>query len=157
MLVGLWRTVVSLLGGFPALRDAAGTKGESWVVLAGCGGLLRAYRNWQLMIALSLSLHCFAYLHLLLFCILCFWQLELRTTWTFTKTGYKDLGTAGINRAQRSRRYGVPICEEQAEGRAGYGQEHQGPAGKAAQPGWSDSKGERVLLQDELRRWRTEG
>ena len=53
MLVGLWRTVVSLLGGFPALRDAAGTKGESWVVLAGCGGLLRAYRNWQL-IALSL-------------------------------------------------------------------------------------------------------
>ena len=29
----VWRTVVSLLGGFPALRDAAGTKGESWVVL----------------------------------------------------------------------------------------------------------------------------
>ena len=37
MLVGLWRTVVSLLGGFPALRDAAGTKGESWVVLAVVG------------------------------------------------------------------------------------------------------------------------
>jgi hypothetical protein len=35
MLVGFWRAVVSLLGGFPALRDAAGTKGER-VVLSGC-------------------------------------------------------------------------------------------------------------------------
>ena len=48
MLVGFWRAVVSLLGGFPALRDAAGTKGErvgliEWVVCT-----LTCFYGWSL-------------------------------------------------------------------------------------------------------------
>jgi hypothetical protein len=80
----VWRTVVSLLGGFPALRDAAGTKGESSTV---GGGLLRAYRNWQLI----LSTFAFAYLHLLLSVPYpAFGGLKLLATWIYTESGFLE-------------------------------------------------------------------
>lgn len=47
MLVGFWRAVVSLLGGFPALRDAAGTKGER-VGLIGVVVCTLASYGWSL-------------------------------------------------------------------------------------------------------------
>lgn len=122
MLVGFWRAVVSLLGGFPALRDAAGTKGERVR-----GVLPRAYRNWQLILCCTLL--CVPASSPFLAALLS--RTELFKTWIFTTLGYKSLGGTGI-RAQRSRRHGVPICEEQAEGRAGYGQKHQGFVGEAA-------------------------
>ena len=65
------------------------------------------------------------------------------------ESGLKESWNTEEGRAQRSRRHVVPICEEQAEGWAGYGQEHQGLAGETAEPGWADSQGERAPLQDE--------
>jgi len=70
----VWRTVVSLLGGFPALRDAAGTKGESSSTVVG-GGLLRAYRNWQLILS-TLLLRTVPASSPFLFPIPCFWRIE---------------------------------------------------------------------------------
>jgi calcium binding protein 39 len=70
--------------------------------------------------------------------LLCF---HLRGFWTneaWTWTTERE-----ESRARRSRRrHVVLVCEEQAEGWTGDGQEHKGFAGETAQPGWTDSKGE---------------
>jgi hypothetical protein len=87
MLVGFWRAVVSLLGGFPALRDAAGTKGErvgaELVVctLASYGWSLPQLATDSLYICLRTCIF------LLLFGCLAFWRFELHNTWIFTSSG----------------------------------------------------------------------
>lgn len=66
--------------------------------------------------------------------------------WFARSLGRRDLEyKRREGRARRSRRHVVLVCEEQAEGWAGDGQEYEGLAGETAQPGWTDSEGENTL------------